>query len=111
MNKLLLSIVPLITLGCSSSETVVVEAPSLTDQEINLVFGTDDADTNSSELPFDPLGSIDIPVGGFDSIPVRELVGDFSYEPFNERDGIFITFLYNEIMYWCYVSNCKYDVF
>jgi len=99
MNKLLLSFLVLITIGCSSPETIVVDVPSLiedlpslTEEEINEVFGTDDPDTNfdSDELPLDPFGSIDLPTGGFDSIPGRELVGDLTYDPFIERDGISI---------------------
>ncbi|MFK7855564.1 MAG: hypothetical protein AB8B79_15680 [Granulosicoccus sp.] len=92
MNKLLLSFLVLISIGCSSSETIVVDVPSLTEEELNEVFGTDAPDTNfdSDELPLDPFGSIDLPTGGFDSIQGRELVGDLTYNSFIERDGISI---------------------
>lgn len=92
MNKLSLAFLVMVMIGCSPAETVNIVVPNLSDEEFNQVFGTGDPNTQfeSDELPLDPFGSIDIPTGGIDSIPGRALVGDLTYEPFIERDGISI---------------------
>ena len=93
MIKILFAVLVLSIFGCSSSETIEVQLPNPDAAALDEVFGTDDSESNnnSDELPLELFGSIELPTGGFDSIPGRELVGDLSFDPFVEEDGVFIS--------------------